>query len=92
MFKTKEILSSSFSLSIPMWDIHQNEKDPPYKVKVTQGHYEYTCEVSNVFHNQAIYSYHVHVTMNLEGMDSILVLLKEASDNITAINVDIHPS
>ena len=53
-----------------------------YNVKITQGYYEYTCELSDLFYNQAIHEYGEHVKLNIEGMNVLLVVLKRNKASI----------
>ena len=50
-----------------------------YKLKITQSHYEHTCKLSEVFYNQTIHVSRGNVKLNIDGMDALLVILKETS-------------
>ena len=48
-----------------------------YRVKITSGHYEHTCELYKRFYNQVIHISCGHVKLNLEEMITLLIILKE---------------
>ena len=56
---------------------HSQKPSIFYRVKITQGHYEHTFELSKVFYNQASHVSHGYVKLNLDGMNASLVILKE---------------
>ena len=48
-----------------------------YIVKMTQGHYEHSYKLSEVFYNQAIHISCGYVKLDIGGMNILLVILKE---------------
>ena len=55
----------------------QQQTKKIYKIKVTTCSYENHCEFSKMFYNVAIKSERVKVKVNLEGINTLLLILKD---------------